>query len=272
MRGRFLPGMLFMGALLALLRAGPVYSQSNQGTPTTTGEPSTTPAAPTDETSATPTETLSPTATPFLTDEPSATPTPTPDDTQLPVITETALPTAATTFTPVQLLAGSARYQNRLPDQAGIIVMVLSAERVVLATTTTSADGRFEIVTPGGADYWLVIDAPLHQLAMVSMGPDSMLPEMVTLSGGDLDDDGCINTIDLALLTAHYASEGSEINDINGDKQTDVSDLAILSGNYNPECIPTAGLIPAPTPILTPDTTSTPTSASNTAFPATTEP
>lgn len=276
-------GILCLGALVVSLGAGPVYSLSDQETPPPTGESSTTPAAPPDgltatpslTTTSTPTETPTPTATPLPSEEPSASPTltltPTPDST-LPEVTTTDAPTVTPTSTPTQPLVGFARYQNRAPDQGGITVTVLSSERVVLATTTTDSYGLFEIVVPGGVFYWLVIDAPLHQLVVLSMEPDSMLPETVTLAGGDLDDDGCINTTDLALLTASFGAERSEHTDINADDRTDLTDLAILSGNYDPECIPVPGLIPTATPTATPESTLTPTVVTETTVPATNEP
>lgn len=284
MMSRLIPGMLCLGVLIASLGEGPVYLQFEQDTPPPSGEPSTTPAASTDlpsvpsspATTATPTETPVATATPSVTEEPYETPnltiTPTPEETRHPEMPGTATLTAEPTSTPAQLLAGFARYQNRAPDQAGITVVVLSAGQTVLASTATDAQGLYEIAAPAGEFYWLLIDAPLHQLAALSMWSDSPLPETITLAGGDLDDDTCINNTDLALLTAHFGAEHSESTDINGDDRTDLEDLAILSGNYDPECIPMPGLLPTATPTGMPDVTLTPTLVFETALLTTDEP
>jgi len=56
-----------------------------------------------------------------------------------------------------------------------------------------------------------------------------------TLGGGalsgDLTGDGCVNSVDLAVLIAQWYTPGA---DINGDSMTDSSDLAVVLATWSP--------------------------------------
>ncbi len=145
---------------------------------------------------------------------------------------------------------GSARYQSRLPDNAGIQIEIRDGSDLLLNTATTSADGSYVVLAPSEEFFWLVISAPLYHAFKLGIWPGETLPE-VTLAGGDMDGDGCIGPSDLAFLTAHFNLDDSVISDISGDGHTDASDLAILAGNYDPDsCVPLLEVTATATPTL----------------------
>jgi hypothetical protein len=156
--------------------------------------------------------------------EPSATATVSPLE---PSVTMTATETLA------QLLTGIVRYQSRVPDDSGISVFAYSLLGELLATAQTDATGSYLLAVPVEVPYLLYVTAPLHRPYTLLVEPGEMLPEM-TLAGGDLDGDGCIDTLDLALLTAQFGLTAMTESDISGDGVTDASDLAILTGNFDP--------------------------------------
>jgi hypothetical protein len=141
--------------------------------------------------------------------------------------------TMTATQAPSQLLTGVVRYQRRVPDDSGISVFVVSLQGELLATAQTDATGSYLLAVPVDVPYLLYVTAPLHRPYTLLVEPGEMLPEM-TLAGGDLNADGCIDTLDLALLTAQFGLTAMPESDISGDGVTDASDLAILTGNFDP--------------------------------------
>lgn len=54
---------------------------------------------------------------------------------------------------------------------------------------------------------------------------------------GDLNGDGCVNQVDLAILLGDWGCTGGDCaGDADADGDTDLSDLALLLGNYNQGC------------------------------------
>jgi hypothetical protein len=134
----------------------------------------------------------------------------------------------------LRVLNGEVHYQNRT-EQTGITVSVFDTHDVLLSVAETNTRGVFSIAVPADADFILLIEAPLHQSIRLEMLPGEALPSL-TLFGGDLNNDDCINQDDLDLLLADYETIDSPESDINADGNTNLSDLAILTGNYQAEC------------------------------------
>lgn len=154
-------------------------------------------------------------------------------------VTEAVTESMATvTATPgayvLKVLRGQVRYQNRA-EQTGISVAVLTLDGVLLSLTETNARGVFSIAAPAEVSFVLLIEAPLHRSLRLNMNPDEELPRLV-LAGGDLNGDSCINHADMDLLLGNYERENSPISDINANGITDLSDLAILTGNFDGSC------------------------------------
>lgn len=142
-------------------------------------------------------------------------------------------PTATPSAYVLQFMDGAAYYQAR-SDHAGIRVAVFDEAGVWLSSAETDAAGMYTIAIPQGVAYWLRFDAPLHQLRDVQ-GMAGAEVSAITLLGGDLNDDGCIGNGDLDLLRQHFQQTDPN-TDISGDGITDLSDLAILTGNLDPAC------------------------------------
>jgi hypothetical protein len=147
-------------------------------------------------------------------------------------ITEEAgiLATATPGGIALRFVQGMVTYQNR-PTSAGITVMVWSQADVLLSVATTNEQGIYSIAAPSDEPYWLVFDGELHQEVRVWIEVTQAIPNLV-LSGGDLDNDGCIGQSDLNILIANYDQPQTLESDINADSFTNLSDLAILTGNY----------------------------------------
>lgn len=163
-------------------------------------------------------------------------------------------PTATLGGVALQFVSGVAAYQNRQPDHSGIEVQVLDEHLSLIGAARTDSRGVYAAATPVEAFYWLVIDAPLHRQQVIPMQPGERIPDVI-LAGGDFNNDGCIGPSDLAALMAGLDMPGSSATDITGDGITDVADLAIVTGNYQPGCERTA--IETPVPEMTPEAEST---------------
>ncbi len=256
--------ILFIIILLFYLASAPIHiavSQSNftASPPADNGPPT---LLANTLTSITPAETLSPTAdvlthTPTSTDE---TPSPTPFSTDSTPDSGT-LTSSGTPDASLMMVQGIAYFQNREAGE-GIDIQALDGSAAVIGSGTTDADGLYILTLPPQDSYTLIIDAPLHLPSEVSAGPDDPIPTVI-LMGGDLNDDGCVGPTDLALLIPNFNLADTVETDITGDGITDLSDLAILTGNYQPDCEVVPLDEPTPTPTedfaLTPTATETPT-------------
>jgi hypothetical protein len=149
---------------------------------------------------------------------------------------EIVVPVATLTIVPILSFNGRALYQNRLPDHSGIDVTVLDLDGVMVTSTQTDETGSFSLNVPAVPYFWLIFSAPLHQRQAYLMQPDMSMSDVMLL-GGDLDADGCINSTDLSQLITYLDTSDDTGTDISGDGMTDVVDLAILTGNFDPTCV-----------------------------------
>jgi hypothetical protein len=138
----------------------------------------------------------------------------------LPEVTEAVdpLPTPALDI-PFVVREGVSHYQNRLPNDAGIQITVMTGNETIVDTTTTNDAGVFSVLTPSEEFFWLVVSAPLHSQYAIGVWPGEPLHK-ITLMGGDLDNDGCTGTLYVALLTTQ-SDQGETLSaDINADGLT----------------------------------------------------
>jgi hypothetical protein len=134
------------------------------------------------------------------------------------------------------LFQGAVRYQNWLPDNSGILVVIRSGSGVTLSTAATNPDGVYSVLAPTQEFFLLTLSAPLHRRFELGIWAGETLPD-VTLAGGDLDGDGCV-ALDIALLTAQFGVLGSTTTDITNDGVTDAPDLAIWRAITDPALCP----------------------------------
>jgi hypothetical protein len=166
----------------------------------------------------------------------------------------TTMPTATLGGRALQFVTGRATYQNRLPDQSGIEVQVFDEALNLVGVAQTDSQGVYAVAVPSDAFYWLVMDALLHRQQIIPIQPGELLPEVI-LAGGDFNNDGCVGPSDLAALVSALDVPGSAATDVTGDGITDVSDLAIVTGNYEPGCEPAETPVPEATTAVTPEVT-----------------
>lgn len=143
---------------------------------------------------------------------------------------------------------GTAKYQGRL-THADILV---TATGSVVQSAMTIASGQYTITLLPGGGYAVRAYAPMYMpnctTTSVTGGQTTHLPDtrilggnlVNTLGGGSVafdnntvpDNQRFIDIGDAAFLAAHYASTTTPQADINASGTVDLSDLAILGGNY----------------------------------------
>lgn len=181
-------------------------------------------------------------------------------------LTPTPAPTSAWVLHEV---SGYLYYQNSTHAQhSGIEIEIFTDSRQLVSSTVTDINGMYHLSVPSEIPFWFVADAPLHRENAVRVLPGEALPVLV-LQGGDLNDDECITLDDLQLFSQPLIT-----TDINGDKQTNIADIAILTGNLQLFCEVFARTLPptwTPTATNTPDHLSIPTNTLVLSSPTTTE-
>lgn len=165
----------------------------------------------------------------------------------------TNTPAPASTSLPLITLIGLAHYQNRLPDDADILVTVRDLGGSIISQALTNAGGMYQVQIPADATYWLKLEASQHQRVELLLAVNSLPPEM-WLAGGDLNQDGCIDQADIDLITAAFSS-GAMDTDINQDGLISAIDIAILTGNYQTTCALSMTATPQPMslPVISPE-------------------
>jgi hypothetical protein len=167
--------------------------------------------------------------------QPTETPTtPPPPPTETPVVTEepTQPPVTLSTIT------GSVAYQNH-PDNAGIVVQLVRSDASVADEITTGADGAFAFADVPQGMYG-VTAIGLHHLRIgkvVNVTADGQVIDLgiMTLPGGDTDNNGKIDLADAGLIGANFdmpVNPAPADADINLDGMINIRDLAIVGGNF----------------------------------------
>ena len=120
--------------------------------------------------------------------------------------------------------------------------------------TFFAADGTFTIYLPPGpqtltARHSLYLSRALPLVAPPHKPPQPFTLPPTTLLGGDTDDNGVINILDLIRVGANYGAKplADTRADINADGQVNLLDLLMVGANYGQE-----GPLPWPTLTATP--------------------
>ncbi len=136
-------------------------------------------------------------------------------------------------------ITGVADLQGR-QEPSGALVRVLLWNSVI-ASSALGANGAYSLPAPPGAGYRLVVEASGylrvdHPGISLSPGGSAVLPA-VQLPGGDGNDDGVIDILDLSLIGGQYGLGCGDPGwdprpDINGDCLVNISDLSLVGSNY----------------------------------------
>jgi hypothetical protein len=126
-------------------------------------------------------------------------------------------------------------YLEGRTDHSGIEVTL---EISPAMTTTTDASGFYSFEGMPAGNYTITYAADLYLSAVsidavVLEGETNVLCD-VTLLGGDLNNDGVIDILDLSLCAANFDTAASEA-DVNADGIVDVYDLVLVGKNFKLE-------------------------------------
>lgn len=163
-------------------------------------------------------------------------------------ITPTLQATAIIGAIPLQYKQGIVRYQNR-EDNAGIQIQIVDDSLTLISEVLTNSDGIYSVAVPLEAAYWIVLSADGHRTERFYLQAIDDVPLEVNLLAGDLNDDECINFNDLAIMQSRLTISDLPA-DFNGDSKTDISDVALLTGNLNPNCVVEVEATATPTPMM----------------------
>ena len=144
------------------------------------------------------------------------------------------LATATLGTIPMEVLNGSVQYQSRT-EHSGIVIQIFTQDNRLLSAAETNSKGIFSVAVPAEENYIVLVQAPLHRSIRLIAEAGIGLPPLV-MAGGDLNGDGCINYADMDTLLASYDRANTPETDINADGKSDLSDLAILTGNFDADC------------------------------------
>jgi hypothetical protein len=171
-------------------------------------------------------------------------------------ITPTIQPTATIGGFALRYIQGIVRYQNRVTDDAGILLQVYSddLDLTLISEVITSEDGIYNIAVPMEDAFWVVFSADGHRTERIYHNETEGLADVI-LVAGDLNGDECINLDDIILIKSELDTSGT-LYDLNDDTQTDIADVAMLAGNLNPECQRDVEATNTPESIFTPTATS----------------
>ena len=150
-------------------------------------------------------------------------------------ITPTFQPTATVGGIALRYIQGIANYQNRVTDDAGILLQIYDNDLTLVSEVKTNIDGIYNIAVPMEGAFWMVFSAEGYRTERIYNTETVGLAD-VTLLAGDLNADECINFDDITLMRGEFDNSNT-LFDLNDDKQIDISDVAMLAGNLNPDCV-----------------------------------
>lgn len=219
--------------------------------------PATEPALPTAELVIEATDVVSPESTAEMTALPLPDPLETlPSSDANATVSPSQIPRSVATLA-LRMIEGKVLYPNRVFGQAFTRVQAYAPDNTLLSTVYTDATGRYTLVVPADQVTRIEINAPLYLQEMLFLAP-GLIPDTLTLRGGDLDSDACVGKADIEILVRHYG--GTFVGaDLDGSGIVDVIDLTLLSANYDDTCLP-AIIVPTPTspvPVATAESIST---------------
>lgn len=170
-------------------------------------------------------------------------------------ITPTFQATATIGGLALQYITGIARYQSRVTHDAGILLQVYGDGLTLVSEVETNEDGIYNVAVPMEGAFWMVFTAEGYRTEHVYITEIDELADVI-LVAGDLNGDECINFDDIHLMQSQF-NVTEALFDLNDDSETDISDLALLAGNLDADCMidvePTS--TPEATVTLTPEVT-----------------
>jgi hypothetical protein len=156
--------------------------------------------------------------------------------TTMPTEEPIVLPPGAPTTT-LTVISGIVGYQNHA-DNAGITVQLVTPDSV-LATLTTTADGKFSFTDVPMGTYGITATAAQHLRIgkVVQVTADGMVIDLGTLvlPAGDTDNNGTVDLSDAGLVGANFnvaVPPAPTSADLNGDGSVDVRDLVLIGSNF----------------------------------------
>ena len=149
------------------------------------------------------------------------------------------------------------RYDNQNPDNKAIVELFLNGSSISAIIISPELGNNPQIQYFGFAGlrpgtYTLIITKPgsLKYTAHICVTGDDVDLGLISLVCGDIDGDGQINSIDLALLLADYGKSGAALKgslaDVDGDGQVNSIDLALLLAGYGKSSITVSPPPPVP--------------------------
>jgi hypothetical protein len=152
----------------------------------------------------------------------------------------TALPGTVTSTT-VMPISGQVLLQGRT-DHSGTSVFVsevpcpavnltsIGVSSLPYTYTLTDAAGNFALTLDSYRSYQCLTAFKQNYLSAQKKMPVGALGS-ITLPGGDVNQDNCINIFDLTMIGSRYGSNDPR-GDVNGDGMVDIFDLTIAANNY----------------------------------------
>jgi len=140
-------------------------------------------------------------------------------------------------------IEGAVQRQGTRTDNEGVEITVMEDGGIV-ASTSTITDGTFSLEVPIGGTYSVDASYPgyLHaQKSAVYVVGTTVDVGATKLVGGDVNDDNCINILDIVSIIGKFGESelpASDSEDINDDGTINIFDLTISAGNFG-RCGPT---------------------------------
>lgn len=128
------------------------------------------------------------------------------------------------------MLAGTVQLEGRT-NYSGVTVQIDGG-----ATVTTTADGKYTVTTTAGQhtltftrSSYLARSATAQAIA-----GSTVTLSTVTLLGGNINGDNCIDILDLAAVASQFSSTTPTpaATDINGDGRVDIVDVVLVAKNF----------------------------------------
>ena len=129
----------------------------------------------------------------------------------------------------------------------GDVLVSASLARASVDKGQTDGRGRFAIATSHGEGFYTLEATAPGYLSAESDRPIKVTVDtvahigQVTLLGGDVNNDNCVDIRDLSYVAWHFEEYDAKA-DINGDGQVDILDLSLTAGNFD-RCGPTTWVV-----------------------------
>jgi hypothetical protein len=149
--------------------------------------------------------------------------------------TATVIPTSrqdgeVTVTTDEATLTGKVLLEGR-SDHSGTLVQLDGG-----ASVTTGADGSYSFVTSSGSHTLDFSHAAYlsDSASAVGIAGSTVTVPQVTLLGGDVNDDGCIDILDIAAIGSQFGSSSPTpaTADVNDDGTVDIVDVVLAAKNF----------------------------------------